>query len=107
MVLGSTSPTATPPEVTTASSTGRGPVRGTVKSFSVSSKARRCSLRRLWALASPGTPDRAPITGIRLRGTSPPATLEKSWLARSLNSRTRRASRVCSSRAGFRSMWAV
>ena len=66
------------PEVTMASSTPRGPVTVTVKFFSVSSSRRRCSFVITFALVSAGMPVRRTITGIMLRGTSPPRTLSKS-----------------------------
>ena len=75
MVLGSTSPTATPPEVTTASSTGRGPDSLIVKSFSVSNSLRRCSRRISRTLTSAGMPVRSISTGTMDRGASPPKAL--------------------------------
>ena len=75
IVLGSTSPTVTPPEVITASSTGRAPDRETAKSFNTSSSLRRCSFRISCTLVSPGRPVRLISSGTMDRGTSPPKAL--------------------------------
>ena len=55
MVLGSTSPTFTPPAVMMASAMGRGPDTGMRKPFRVSSRRRRSPFVRSWALRSEGT----------------------------------------------------
>ena len=74
MVFGSTSLSFTPPEVTMASSTPRGPVTSTVNALSVSRSFRRCAFVIEFAFVSGATPVRRTMTGIMLRGTSPPST---------------------------------
>ncbi len=66
MLLGFTSPTLTPPEVTMASATGRGPVMDSLKCFSSCSSARRCSFFSELAFSSGESPSRRHITGTML-----------------------------------------
>ena len=56
-------------------------------------------------LLSPGMAARSSRTGIISRGSRAPMRLSMSRLAPADSSRTRRASRAASSRAGFRSIW--
>ena len=75
-------PTATPPAVTMASSTGRGPVTSTGRALSSVRIPWRCSRVISWTFCRGGTPVRATKGSISFRGSSSSRALTKSLLGR-------------------------
>ena len=103
ILRGSISPTATPPEVTIASSIGRACSTVRVRCLSTPSSDCRSSLVIVFIFLCSGMPDRRMTTGIRLRGSKSPSALAISRFEYFAKSESRRMSSIFSSSAGFRS----
>ena len=104
MVLGSTSPTLTPPVVTMASVTGRFWVMATGKALRTASSAWRCSRVMSWTFSWGGMPESSMTTGMSFWGRRSSRALRKSWFRYFWKSARRRLSSWPWSKAGFRSI---